>query len=90
MSEDIIGSIKTIVLNHNKSVQRGTYFVLKAVPKENIDFSPKENLRKISDLAFHLATLPLGFYLLTKRIIKELVVGYLIKQNYFSEYDNSH
>ncbi|MHA1991220.1 MAG: DinB family protein [Candidatus Hodarchaeales archaeon] len=64
-------SIKEIILLNYQNIQKGTEFVLKAISINDIEYAPQEGMRKLGDLAFHIATLPLGSFIFTSGLVKE-------------------
>ena len=55
---DTMSSMKEIVISNFKGVQRGTDFILKAVPKDKLDYAPTKDVQqKLGDLARHIAVL---------------------------------
>lgn len=66
--------LKKLLFKNFKAVQRGTEFVLKAIPTDNQDFKnfkPKTEMRSLGDLAFHIATLPVGSVILAESSFTE-------------------
>ena len=51
-------TMKDVIINNFKGVQKGTDFVLKAIPKDKLDFSFTKDGQKLGDLARHIALLP--------------------------------
>jgi len=51
-------SVKEIFLENFAGVQRGTDFILKAVPKDKVDFTLVKDGQKMGDLARHISLLP--------------------------------
>ena len=49
---------KEILLENFQRVKKGTEFILKAIPKESLDYSPGNGMRTLREIAFHVATLP--------------------------------
>ena len=65
-------STKDIIVANFKGVQRGTEFVLQAVPKDKLDYSPNKDVQqKLGDLARHIAVLPFTSALYAKGGYKE-------------------
>lgn len=61
MSDESKKSFKDLLLKNFNGVQRGTEFVLKTIPPKQLDFAPANGMKKLGELAFHVATLPLTF-----------------------------
>ena len=53
-----MSSTKDIIVNNFKGVQRGTDFVLQAIPKDKLDYTITKDGQKMGDLARHIAILP--------------------------------
>ncbi len=53
-------SAKSSVLKQFEHIQKGTEYILQAVPKDKLDHSVEKSSATIEGLAFHIATLPLG------------------------------
>ncbi len=51
-----------------ENIQRGTEYVLMAIPMDKLDYSVEENTATIEDLAFHISTLPLGAALFAQNL----------------------
>ncbi|MHA1982759.1 MAG: DinB family protein [Candidatus Hodarchaeales archaeon] len=86
-------SIKEIILSNYQNVRKGTEFVLKAISLDDIEYEPQEGMRKLGDLAFHIATLPLGSFIFTSGLVTEFDPVTLInalKQRLSSLYDSKN
>jgi uncharacterized damage-inducible protein DinB len=64
-------TIKSSIIDSYKKIQKGTEFVLRAIPQTQLDFKPNERMRRLEDLAFHIATLPVGSIILAESNFKE-------------------
>ncbi|MHA2251568.1 MAG: DinB family protein [Candidatus Kariarchaeaceae archaeon] len=53
-------STKDTVLKMFESIQKGTEFILQAIPEDKLDHKIDESGSSLGKLAFHLAALPLG------------------------------
>ncbi|MHA2171163.1 MAG: hypothetical protein ACXAB7_14810 [Candidatus Kariarchaeaceae archaeon] len=53
-------SAKETVFKMFESVQKGTEYVLQAVPSDKLDYQINENSAQLGDLAFHIAAMPLA------------------------------
>lgn len=52
-------SAKDVIIANFKGVQKGTDFILQAIPTDKLDYVPAEHMsQKLSDLARHIAVLP--------------------------------
>ncbi len=51
-----------------KNIQRGTEYVLMAIPKDKLDHRVSPNSASIKELAFHISTMPLGATLFAKNL----------------------
>lgn len=67
-----MSSMKDIVIQNFKGVQRGTDFILKSVPKDKLDYTPNKDVQqKLGDLARHIAILPFTATYFAENGIKE-------------------
>jgi len=64
-------SVKEIFLENFAGVQRGTDFILKAVPKDKVDFTLVKDGQKMGDLARHISLLPFTSTLFIEKEFKE-------------------
>ena len=71
MSSTQQNSVKEIILKNFKNVQQGTNFILKAVPKDKLNYQPTKEMRPMGDLVMHIATLPLTNTLFVQGVFKE-------------------
>ena len=71
MSSTQQNSVKEIILKNFKNVQQGTNFILKAVPKDKLNYQPTKEMRPMGDLAMHIATIPLTNTQLVQGVFKE-------------------
>jgi hypothetical protein len=81
------------MLRNYQNVRRGTNFVLKTIPSDQIDYIPQKGMRKLGDLASHIATLPLGSYIFTSGIVEKFDASLLIdalKQKLGDLYDSKN
>ena len=62
---------KEILIKNFKNVQRGTDFILKAIPTNKLDYTPTKEMKKLGELAFHIATLPLTARYFSENEFKE-------------------
>ncbi len=61
-----MATAKEITLQMFDNIQKGTEFILGAIPMDKLDHSVDGKSATIGDLAFHIATLPLGSVLITQ------------------------
>ena len=66
-----MSSTKDIIVSNFKGVQRGTDFVLQAIPKDKLDYSITKDGQKMGDLARHIAILPFTATLFAEEGYKE-------------------
>ena len=71
MSSKQQNSVKEILMKNFKNVQQGTNFILKAIPKDKLDYQPTIDMRKMGDLAFQNALLPLTCTMFAQGMFKE-------------------
>jgi hypothetical protein len=64
-------SVKELLLKNFKGIQRGTNFILKTVPTDKLDYQPNKDMRKMGEIAMHIATLPLSNTFLIENEFKE-------------------
>lgn len=79
-------SAKSSVLKQFEHIQKGTEYILQAVPLDKLDHSVEKSSATIGGLAFHVATLPLGATLFAQGkfekfpstdVLMETLEGYL-------------
>lgn len=66
-----MGSAKESVIKNFIGVQRGTDYVLQAVPSDNLDYQMDPKGTKLRAIAFHIASLPLGAAIFAKGIFEK-------------------
>lgn len=66
-----MSSTKETVLRVFQNVQKGTEYVLMAIPMDKLDHQLDSNSAKLKDIAFHIATLPLGAAIFAKGAFEE-------------------
>ncbi|OLS28617.1 MAG: hypothetical protein HeimC2_05620 [Candidatus Heimdallarchaeota archaeon LC_2] len=66
-----MGSAKETVIRNFKGVIRGTDFVLQAIPSDKLNHKLDSKGTKLRDIAFHIATLPLGATIFAKGVFEK-------------------
>ncbi|MHA2100746.1 MAG: hypothetical protein ACW99A_18910 [Candidatus Kariarchaeaceae archaeon] len=66
-----MSSAKEVVLKMYKNIQRGTEFVLDAIPEDKLDYQLDPKGAKLREIAFHAATLPLGAAIFAKGVFEK-------------------
>ncbi|RMG31438.1 MAG: hypothetical protein D6732_14830 [Methanobacteriota archaeon] len=59
---------KEIILQMFQRIQKGTEYVLQAIPEDKLEHRVSDNSASVKELAFHIATLPLGAALFAQNI----------------------
>lgn len=65
-----MNSTKELVMKSFDQIQKGTEYVLQAIPMDKLDYGIKDSAT-ISELAFHIATMPLGATLFAKGVFEK-------------------
>ncbi|MCE7735322.1 MAG: hypothetical protein GPJ54_10625 [Candidatus Heimdallarchaeota archaeon] len=66
-----MSSTKETVLRMFRTIQRGTEFVLDAIPADKLDHKLDPNGAKLREIAFHISTLPLGAAIFAKGVFEK-------------------
>ena len=51
-------SLKDIIIDNFKSLQKETMFLLKAIPQDKLEYSPCKQMKRLDRLAKHIAVIP--------------------------------
>lgn len=63
--------VKNSLLKSFQKLSKGTEFVLRTIPQDQLGFKPKPEMRSLGELAFHIATMPVGSVILAESDFKE-------------------
>ena len=66
-----MGSAKETVIRNFKGVIRGTDFILQAIPSDKLNHQLDPKGTKLREIAFHIATLPLGAAIFAKGVFEK-------------------
>jgi len=85
-------SLKEIIIANFKELQHEAKFLLKAIPKDKLDFSPHKRMKKLGKLARHIAVIPYTATLYAEEFFCEHAtpdeLNELIQDNFGEDLDN--